>query len=231
MVVALRFSDLDRLNRTLDLTRATEDAVLFTSRVSLPDCKQGLATVIWCSLVHLLLLTWDVHPIEDVCWTDSDADTVGDTDVKVGAYGGSVYAILFAYAVLPEYFVSQMLFFYLPLVRETGVIDELSDVSGNGCFSHHYLPKIESVGRGIKLLDSRIVADPSHRLLFKSTLITSAFSGGRRPSIQQGNLTQGVHVSVGNQDSRQTGKRVQPARCREKNPRLLAYNKSLPKDK
>src|SRR5947209_18881171 len=139
MVVALRFSDLDRLNRTLDLTRATEDAVLFTSRVSLPDCKQGLAAVIWCSLVHLLLFTWNIHSIKDVCWTDSDADTVCDTDVKVGAHGGSVYAILFAYAVFPEYFVSQMLFFYGPLVGESGVVDELSDVSSNRCFSHTLL--------------------------------------------------------------------------------------------
>ena len=139
MVVALRFSDLDRLNRTLDLTRATEDAVLFTSRVSLPDCKQGLAAVIWCSLVHLLLFTWNVHSVKDVCWADCDADAIGDTDVEVGAYGGSVYAILFAYAVLPEYLVSQMLFFYLPLVGETGVVYELSDVSSNGCFSHTLL--------------------------------------------------------------------------------------------
>ncbi len=102
--------------------------------------------------------------------SDSDADTVGDTDVKVGAYGGSVYAILFAYAVLPEYFVSQMLFFYLPLVRETGVIDELSDVSGNRCFSHATYLTIGSGGRGIKLLDSRNVGfGSSHRLLFKRT--------------------------------------------------------------
>lgn len=220
----LGFSDLDRLYRALDLACTTEDAVLFSCRISLPDCEQGFATVIWSSLVHLLLFTWNVHSIKDVRGTDRDTDTVGDTDVKVGAHHCSMYSILLAFAVLPEYLVSQMFPFDLPLVREAWVVDQLSDIACNGCFSHHYLPKIGSVGRGIKLLDSRIMVGPSHRLLFKRTFISRPLSGGRRSSIQQGTLTQGGQASVGDQGSRQTGKRLQPAGCREKSPRPLAQD-------
>src|SRR5437667_103083 len=121
--------DLDCLDWALDLACSAEDTVLFPGRISLPVRQRRLTTIIGNALVHLLLLSWELHPVEHVHRADSYADAVGDANVKIHSNIGPVDPVLLAYSVLVEDLVLNMSLLCRPLVRKTSVLDELSNVS------------------------------------------------------------------------------------------------------
>jgi len=108
----LGFGDLDCLDWALDLACSAEDT-----------------TIIGNALVHLLLLSRELHPVEHVHRADSYADAVGDANVKIHSNIGPVDPVLLAYSVLVEDLVLNMSLLCRPLVRKTSVLDELSNVS------------------------------------------------------------------------------------------------------
>src|SRR5215510_5161709 len=121
--VRLGLGDLDRLNRALDLAGSAEDAVLLPCRVSLPCSQGGFAAVVRDTVVHLRLFTLKLHTVENVDWADCDADSVGDADVKVDSYCGSVDSILFAGSLFPFDLMVDVGFLVRPAVRETRIFD------------------------------------------------------------------------------------------------------------
>jgi len=125
----LGLGDLDRLDWALDLACSAEDTVLFPSRISLPVRQRRLSAIIRNAFVHLLLLSWKLHPVEHVHRADSYADAVGDANVKIHSNIGPVDPVLLAYSVLVEDLVLNMSLLCRPLVRKTSVLDELSNVS------------------------------------------------------------------------------------------------------
>src|SRR5213083_536119 len=93
------------------------------SWISLPGCQGCFSTVIRHSFVHLLLLARQLHTVEDVDRTYRNADSVGDTDIKIHTNSRPMDTVLLANPTLPLYLVVVVLLFVWPPVREARILD------------------------------------------------------------------------------------------------------------